>query len=55
MIKFEHLVLARPEQMAFIVEGMRNPMNSWEKSDSDNSIFGYGFLLGDNDHSLMRR
>ena len=30
-------------------------MNSWEKSDSDNSIFGYGFHLGDNDHSLMRR
>ena len=55
MIKFEHLVLASPEQMAFIVEGMRNPMNSWEKSDSDNSIFGYGFHLGDNDHSLMRR
>lgn len=35
MIKLEHVVLASPEQMKFIIEGMRNPMNSWEKSDSD--------------------
>ena len=34
MIKLEHTVLASPEQMDFIIEGMRNPMNSWEKSDS---------------------
>ena len=34
MIKLEDVVLASPEQMAFIIEGMRNPMNSWEKSDS---------------------
>lgn len=33
-IKLEHVVLASPEQMEFIIEGMRNPMNSWEKSDS---------------------
>ncbi len=33
-IKLEHMVLASPEQMGFIIEGMRNPMNSWEKSDS---------------------
>ena len=35
MIKLEHVVLASPEQMEFIIEGMRNPMNSWEKSDSN--------------------
>ena len=35
MIKLEHVVLASPEQMEFIIEGMRNPMNSWDKSDSD--------------------
>lgn len=35
MIKVEHVVLASPEQMEFIIEGMRNPMNSWEKSDSN--------------------
>ena len=35
MIKLENVVLASPEQMEFIIQGMRNPMNSWEKSDSD--------------------
>lgn len=35
MIKLENVVLASPEQMEFIIEGMRNPMNSWDKSDSD--------------------
>ena len=35
MIKLENLVLASPEQMSFIIQGLRNPMNSWEKSDSD--------------------
>lgn len=34
MIKIENVVLASPEQMEFIIEGMRNPMNSWEKKDS---------------------
>ena len=34
MIKLEHVVLASPEQMEFIIEGLRNPLNSWEKSDS---------------------
>ena len=34
MIKLEHVVLESPEQMKFIIEGMRNPMNSWDKSDS---------------------
>ena len=34
MIKIEHAVFASPEQMMFIIEGMRNPMNSWDKIDS---------------------
>lgn len=60
MIKFENVVLASPEQMEFIIEGMRNPMNSWEKSDSyaGHEYMGTGneyFKLGDNDHSLMQR
>lgn len=33
-IKLENVVLASPEQMEFIIQGMRNPMNSWEKSDT---------------------
>lgn len=34
MIKLKHVVLASPEQMAFIIQGMRNPMNSHNRSDS---------------------
>lgn len=35
MIKLEHDVFASPEQLIFIIEGMRNPMNSWDKNDSE--------------------
>lgn len=58
MIKLEHVVLSSPEQMEFIIEGMRNPMNSWEKSDSEFETVGYDiddFNLGENDHLLMQR
>ena len=60
MIKLENVVLASPEQMEFIIEGMRNPMNSWKKSDSyaGHEYMGTGneyFKLGENDHSLMQR
>ena len=65
MIKLENVVLASPEQMKFIIEGMRNPMNSWEKSDSrtcrqDGSFcmeceHKNDYCLGENDHSLMQR
>lgn len=34
MIKLDHVVLASPEQMSFIIQGLRNPLNSWDKSDS---------------------
>lgn len=46
MIKFEH-----PEVWGWehAIRGMRNPMNSWDKSDSA------GDQLGQNDLSLMRR
>lgn len=65
MIKIENVGLASPEQMEFIIEGMRNPMNSWEKSDSrtcrqDGSFcmeceHKNDYCLGENDHSLMQR
>lgn len=42
-IKLENVVLASPEQMEFIIEGMRNPMNSWEKSDTHTKICRTGF------------
>lgn len=67
MIKLEHTVLPSPEQMEFVIEGMRNPLNSWDKSDSyitrvcaeggklilANSV--NNFSLGDADHNLMQR
>lgn len=40
MIKLENVGLASQEQMEFIIEGMRNPMNSWEKSDSGRGCDG---------------
>src|SRR5574344_1096137 len=68
MIKLEHVVLASPEQMEFIIEGMRNPHNSWEKSDSyenysveyDDDLPGVVirhpyFRVGAGDISLMQR
>lgn len=70
MIELENVVLASPEQMEFIIEGMRNPMNSWEKSDSDicnptekcyyscnkvGCVDSDHFHLGSNDRSLMQR
>lgn len=64
MIKLENVVLASPEQMEFIIEGMRNPMNSWDRSDSYidapnkncNGQSGDSFhVLGGEDHNLMQR
>ena len=47
MIKLDHVVLASPEQMEFIIEGMRNPMNSWENSDSNCcDVDGFGQCMG---------
>ena len=65
MIKLEHTVLSSPEQMEFVIEGMRNPMNSWDKSDSGECCIHDcmddvhkcptgGFILGKNDYSLMK-
>ena len=69
MLKIEKFVTVSPEQWEIIIEGMRNPLNSWDKSDS---LFfddaeghacrisqGVGDLslieIGANDHSLMER
>ena len=65
MIKLEHTVLPSSEQMKFVIEGMRNPMNSWDKSDSHTCKQDGAFCmecehkndycLGENDHSLMQK
>ena len=68
MIKLEHTVLPSSNQMEFIIEGMRNPMNSWNRSDShicnqDGSFCmdcinpgkSIGYCLGARDDNLMER
>lgn len=64
MLKIERTVLPSPEQWDIIIEGMRNPMNSWDKSDSyathiedpeTLNTADFEFFLGDADHDLMMR
>ena len=68
MIKIENVVLPNAEQWEAIIRGMRNPLNSWDKSDSRvcNSTFceecnddclphTNGFIVGENDLDLMKR
>lgn len=63
MIKIEKTVLPSPEQWEIIIEGMRNPKNSWDRSDSestwevdieDESLW-LDFALGEADYDLMMR
>lgn len=57
MIKVEHVVTPSSEQMEFVIQGMRNPYNSWEKSDSghcggeDHIGCVYCSLAGDKAHN----
>lgn len=50
MIKIENVEVVG---MKAAVRGMRNPKNSWEKSDSS-VVDGHSFFVGDNDFALMR-
>ena len=58
MIKIEHVVCPSDDQMMFVIEGMRNAFNSWDKSDStmhsctDTGV-ETGFHLGEVDNVLM--
>lgn len=55
MIKIEKTVLPSPEQWEIIIEGMRNPMNSWDKMDSVVMPYDYEIRMGENDHNLMMK
>lgn len=69
MIKIENVVLPSAEQWQAIINGMRNPMNSWAKSDSKKYISfrndengkvildsaKVNFKLGENDYGLMKK
>lgn len=56
MIKVENI---DPWGFEHAIRGMRNPMNSWNKSDSYQSDFTddgkHGFVIGPNDLGLMKR
>lgn len=64
MLKIEKTVTASPEQLEIVIDGMRNPMNSWDLMDSSiESVVnpdtlngaGWQFHLGKEDEKLMKR
>ena len=64
MLQIERTVLPSPEQWGIIIEGMRNPLNSWDKSDSykthieDHETLetaDFEFFVGEADFDLMKR
>ena len=64
MLKIEKFVLPSREQWEIVMEGMRNPMNSWGRMDSyitnveDYETLETGdskFIMGDNDYDLAKR
>ena len=52
MITIENIVGPSDAQMKFAIEGMRNPMNSWDRSDSEWDPDGI-LDVGDKDFELM--
>ena len=64
MIKIENVVLPSAEQWEAVIRGMRNPMNSWDKMDSE-ITFNYNpavledayplFCMGEADHELAQK
>ena len=59
MIKIENVVLPSPEQWEAVIRGMRNPKNSWDRSDSEYyvDLFGtsYDVIIGEKDKTLMNQ
>ena len=68
MIKIENVVLPHEKQWEAIIRGMRNPLNSWDKSDSRECRdlfcgecneeclpYSNGFIIGSSDFDLMKR
>lgn len=62
MLKIEKFVTMSPEQWEIVIEGMRNPKNSWDRSDSyfgfadtveGEDTFPIEFFVGENDQTLM--
>lgn len=61
MLKIEKFVTMSPAQYDIVIEGMRNPKNSWNRSDSYTTHIcdgdtmetaDFDWFMGDNDHKL---
>lgn len=61
MLKIEKFVTMSPAQYEIIIEGMRNPKNSWDRSDSYTTHIcdedtmetaDFAWFMGENDHKL---
>ena len=69
MIQIDNVVLPSVDQWEAVIRGMRNPLNSWKRSDSgwnlpniddENRIVNWDndgnfYAIGDNDFDLMKR
>ena len=64
MIKIENVVLPSAEQWEAVIRGMRNPMNSWDKMDSEITFNDSPavledayplFCMGEADHELAQK
>lgn len=53
MIRIDNVVIPSPKQWKAIIMGMRNPLNSWNRSDSQ--FWPEHMQLGDKDRDLMKR
>lgn len=55
MIKIEKIIFPSPLEYQAVIRGMRNPKNSWDKSDT-NQVDEIGrIIIGENDLELMSR
>lgn len=58
MLEIKRYCTNTPQQWEMIIDGTRNPLNSWDKSDSEIKYYGGDcyqgtFKLGEADHKLM--
>ena len=57
MIAIDNLTTPTSSQWEMIIMGMRNPMNSWDKSDSEWKVLNSNsvYIVGDDDLALMSK
>lgn len=53
MIEITNIIAPSPEQIKATIMGMRNPKNSWDRSDTVVSDNGQNIVIGQNDAKLM--